>query len=362
MRILIANGRMGFRSGSEVHVRDLALALRRRGHEVQVFAGILREDDDVRTLRESGVRLTADLATLSEPDVIQGHQKPETSLVCARFPGTPAIQVCHDATNGRDAAGPGWMIQRRCAVDDYCRERVVRETGTTPASIDVLFNPVDLAHVPRRLSPAATPPRTAVLFHGARDTRRVVDLVREACAEAGITLDVLGPGTGKFEYDPGLALSRYDLVFGKARCALEAMASGAHVVLLGPQGLGPRPGPENFAELLRRNFGRSLLTLPLERASLARRIAELDPGITGKLTDLVRRECGSARLAETMEKIYAETAVMPTRRPWLKCRLTAAWALARLRFRQWRVARSEAGGSDGCAPTCRPRHGASGWP
>ena len=60
MRVLLANGRLGFRSGSEVHTRDLALALRGRGHDVSVFVGVLREDDDVRTLRSAGVLVTDD--------------------------------------------------------------------------------------------------------------------------------------------------------------------------------------------------------------------------------------------------------------------------------------------------------------
>ena len=260
MRVLLANGRLGFRSGSEVHTRDLALALHGRGHDVSVFVGVLREDDDVRTLRSAGVLVTDDLDALSAiPDVIQGHQLPETTLACLRFPRSPALQVCHDATNGRDAAGPSWMIQRRAAVDDYCRERVHRETGTPLSEIDVLFNPIDLSYFKERGLPPGTPPVKAVLFHGSKETGPVVETVAKACRRAGISLDVLGPGTGLFATDPASILSRYDLVFGKARCALEAMASGAHVILMGPQGLGPRPDLTNFEALLRRIFGLSRL-------------------------------------------------------------------------------------------------------
>ena len=176
MRVLLANGRLGFRSGSEVHTRDLALALHGRGHDVSVFVGVLREDDDVRTLRSAGVLVTDDLDALSAiPDVIQGHQLPETTLACLRFPRSPALQVCHDATNGRDAAGPSWMIQRRAAVDDYCRERVHRETGTPLSEIDVLFNPIDLSYFKERGLPPGTPPVKAVLFHGSKETGPVVE-------------------------------------------------------------------------------------------------------------------------------------------------------------------------------------------
>lgn len=343
MRILLANGRLGFRSGSEVHTRDLALALRARGHEVDVFAGVLREDDDVRAMRAAGVAVTDDIDGLREPpDVIQGHQLPETALACLRFPRSPALQVCHDATNGRDAAGPAWMIQRRAAVDEYCRERVRRETGAPLSEIKVLFNPIDLTYVKERESPPGTPPRNAVLFHGSKETVTAVETVLGACRSCGISLDVLGPGTGRFVTDPASVLSRYDLVFGKARCALEAMASGAHVILMGPQGLGPRPGKKDFEQLLRRNFGRSLLTEPLEEEALVRRIRELDGEESAELTRLVRRCCDSARLAEVMEEIYLRIAPIRTNRQGWHCLLYGWWARARLRWRRRRIGRGGA--------------------
>lgn len=343
MRILLANGRMGFRSGSEVHTRDLALALRARGHEVDVFVGVLREDEDVRTLRAAGIAVTDDPGALRhEPDVIQGHQLPETTLACLRFPRSPALQVCHDATNGRDAAAPAWMIQGRAAVDEYCRERVQRETGASLSEIEVLFNPIDPAYIKERESPPCTPPRNAVLFHGSKETATAVETVLRACRSCGISLDVLGPGTGRFVADPASVLSRYDLVFGKARCALEAMAGGAHVILTGPQGLGPRPERRNFEQLLRRNFGRSLLTEPLDEAALVRKIRELDEDESAELTRLVRRRCDSARLAEVMEGIYRRVSSVRTDRRGWRCLLYGWWARARLRWRRRRLDRSGA--------------------
>lgn len=341
MRVLLANGRLGFRSGSEVHTRDLALALRGRGHDVAVFVGVLREDDDVRTLRSAGVCVTDDLDTLkTTPEVIQGHQLPETTLACLHFPRSPALQVCHDATNGRDAAGPGWMIQRRAAVDEYCRERVRRETGTPLAEIDVLFNPIDLTYLKERGRPPGTPPVKAVLFHGSKETGPVVETVARACRRAGISLDVLGPGSGRFAADPASVLLRYDLVFGKARCALEAMASGAHVILMGPQGLGPRPDMRNFEALLRRNFGRSLLNETLDEDSLVRRIRELNETDSAELTGMVRQRCDSVKLAELMEGIYLQLAPIKTHRHGWRSLLCGLWAKARLRWRRRRLAQT----------------------
>ena len=59
-------------------------------------------------------------------------------------------------------------------------------------------------------------------------------------------------------------LAGYDVVFAKARCALEAMASGTAVVLCDTTGLGPMVTLSNVESLRHWNFGRRALHEPLE--------------------------------------------------------------------------------------------------
>jgi hypothetical protein len=61
----------------------------------------------------------------------------------------------------------------------------------------------------------------------------------EACARAGVTLEFCGGASGNPTAAPEALLGRYDLVFAKARCALEALAVGAAVVLCDPPRMGP---------------------------------------------------------------------------------------------------------------------------
>ena len=49
---------------------------------------------------------------------------------------------------------------------------------------------------------------------------------------------------------PEELLPKYDLVFAKARCALEAMATGCAVVLCDFAGLGSMVNPERFPEFV----------------------------------------------------------------------------------------------------------------
>lgn len=307
MRILIANVCIGGRTGSEVHTKDLALALQRRGHTCAIFVKRLREDLDVISLRAAGVVVTNSLKEIGwVPEVIHGHHLYQTVQACIAFPRTPAIQICHDATNRHDRAGSSMCIQKWGAVDAFCQERYIRETGLMSEDIPIVFNAVDIDLFSERPHPPPVPPHKAALFFSSRDTPLITKIILPVCERLGIKLDIIGPGTSGFVNNPEIFLSSYDLVFGKARCAIEAMASGAHVILCGPQGLGPQITPENFQELRRRNFGRSLLTLPLNQDKLEERINELNLNNTVALTKLIRSRNNSTELAILVEIIHQQ--------------------------------------------------------
>ena len=315
MRLLIANACLGGRTGSEVHTKDLALALQCRGHRCAVFVGYLREDDDVRSLRSAGVVVTDDLKDIPwVPEVIHGHHVRETVQACQAFPRIPAIQVCHDATHERDRAAKRSCVQQWGAVDGFCQERFARETGLKLTEIPVIFNPVDLKFIPERPLPPPSRPRRAALFFSSIHTPQTAESIANACGRVGISLDVIGPGTPGFVTNPGLKLPEYDLVFGKARCAIEAMASGAHIILCAPEGIGPRITPDNFLALRHRNFGRSLLEAPLSQARIEERIGELESSNTAALTKLIRTHNSTEALASLVEGIHLKLAKISPKR------------------------------------------------
>src|SRR4029079_8032843 len=98
-------------------------------------------------------------------------------------------------------------------------------------------------------------PRKALVFSNNANHWTHLNTVREACKRAGIELDVVGSGVNASETNPESLLSKYDLVFAKARCALEALAVGAAVILCDAAGSGPIVTTAELDRLRCGNFG-----------------------------------------------------------------------------------------------------------
>ena len=193
-------------------------------------------------------------------------------------------------------------IRRYLAVDRLRRERLVAENGIPPERVAILPNFVDLRRLPEAsLRPSR--PRRALLYSNRTDDASWVAAVRAACRRNGLAAPaVVGAAAGNAVDDPGRLFSEHDLVFARGRSALEAMATGATVVLCDVEGSGPRVTPVNFAELADLNFGVGALRLPHDGARLAAAIAGYDAEEAAAVARLVRQH-GSLELA--VERLLA---------------------------------------------------------
>ena len=97
MRILITNHTLANRAGTELYVRDVAIALLDRGHDVTAYSPEV--GDVALDLRAAGIRVTDNLGRLNEQfDIIHGQHHLETMTALLFLPGTPAIFFCHGST------------------------------------------------------------------------------------------------------------------------------------------------------------------------------------------------------------------------------------------------------------------------
>jgi hypothetical protein len=303
LRVLITNRTLASRTGTELYVRDLAAALLERGHTPVVYSPLLGEV--AREIRATTVPVTSDLATIAEPpDVIHGHHGPEMLAALLAFPGVPAVGVCHSWVGWPDVPLRFPRVLRYVAVDHTCRDRLCLEHGIPPERVHVALNAVDLARF--RAGPPRPPrPRRALVFSNAAGARGShLAPIREACAAEGIALEVAGAAAGRSLDRPEEALVAFDLVFAKAKAAIEAMAAGAAVVLCDAVGAGPMVTAAELGRLRALNFGMRALREPVTTSVLRREIARYDADDAAAVSRMIRATAGRDAMVDDLCALY----------------------------------------------------------
>jgi hypothetical protein len=299
--VLITNIVMWPPSGTVLFVRDLALELQRQGHIPTVFsstAGAVVDD-----LRAAGIEVTDSLrGSRATPDIIHAHHHAPTLVALRRWPTVPAIYVCHDHTSPYDRAPIHPSIRRYLGVSEVCMLRLTRD-GVPDQRVAFLANFVDTARFTPR-GPLPDRPRRALVFSNFAHDGSSLPAVAAACREAGLELDVVGAGVGRIVTQPEHLLGQYDIVFAKAKAAMEAMAVGTAVILCDFSGVGPMVTSGEFAKLRPLNFGFATLREPLRREPLLREIARYDAADAVRVRDAVRSSAGLIDAVRGMVGVY----------------------------------------------------------
>ena len=306
MRILLTNITLASQTGTEIVTRDLALGLKARGHAPLVFTpnpGIVSKQ-----MERGRVQVFERLEDIGDvPDIIHGHHLVETVSAMLHFPRTPAIFVCHDRLIWHDFPPVFEQARRFVAVDRNCLERLRFEAGVAQDKISLIFNAVDTSRfVPRTTLPQR--PRRALIFSNYARPGTHLEPIQAACQELGIALNVVGAGMGSDSEEPELILSNYDLVFAKARCALEAMAVGCAVILCDTGGLGGMVRRNEVATLREWNFGMRCLQQPASTGRVIREILAYDAADATAVSAYIRENACLDRALDRYISLYEEIA------------------------------------------------------
>ncbi|HEV3037708.1 MAG TPA: hypothetical protein VHA33_07985 [Candidatus Angelobacter sp.] len=303
MKILITNADLDIYAGTQVVVRDLALELRRQGHEPMAYSPRLGEV--AAELRSRGIEVTNSLDHLScVPDVIHGHHHRLVIEALLRFPAVPAVFACHAARGFTEAPVYFPRILRYVGVDDRCRKRLESVPEIPRQRIEVILNAVDIERF-RPRTPLSNKPKRAAIFSNNASRFTHLPAIRKLCREMRIELEILGRQSGRAFPNPEDFLPRYDLVFAKARCALEAMAVGCAVVLCDVAGAGPLVTTQNFDRLRPMNFGAGVLVNPVKVKHLRAEVERYDAADAAAVNQRVRSEAGINEAAQRWISLYA---------------------------------------------------------
>ncbi len=296
MRVLLTNTTLAHRTGAELYVAELAVALSGRGHLPVVYSPLL--GGLARELAAAGVPAVDDLAAIAEPpDLIHGQHHVETLTALLFFPGVPGLFVCHGFEPWEEAPLLFPRLLRHVAVDLPTAERLAA-AGVPPERIETVLNFVDLARF-RPRPPLPRRPGKALVFSNNAAEGSHLPTVRAACAGAGIELEVAGIASGRVAERPEELLPGYDLVFAKGRAAIEALAVGAAVVLCDAAGCGPMVTSGELDRLRPLNFGFRTFDQPLSAPAVSAQIARYDPADAALVSAMMRQ---TASLDEAVDR------------------------------------------------------------
>jgi UDP-3-O-[3-hydroxymyristoyl] glucosamine N-acyltransferase len=301
LKILITNIQLDHRTGTEIVVRDLELALRVRGHQVCVFTpspGIL--SDEIVANGGLVVKVIDDVPFV--PDVIHGHHATTATVAAIRFPLSPMVMVSHSKEHSIDFSPGIPSVYRYVAVDLNCRQRLLAE-NVPESSIALIPNAVDLDILVTRtlLQP---PVRRAAVFANSAATGGFLDHIRQACGHLGIELTEYGAGVGNTLTAPERELAQYDVVFAKARCAIEAMAAGCAVILVDAAGYGGIVTRGALDDILAWNAGDRCLQHQHDEHTIAIDLQRIDANDVALVSQAVREHCALTTVAAAYEAEY----------------------------------------------------------
>lgn len=309
MRILWTNHALDHPAGTENFTRSLTIELVRRGHAVEILCA--RAGGMAGQLRSEGIPVHTDPRALAGKfDLIHGQHFVETAVAMAALPGVPALFFCHGDPSGDWIEHPPVhpRVVRWLTTCDNLRHHLARVLNREASTIGVVTNPVDVEALPETAAPA-WPPQRAVVFHNTlTEDSPEWEHAKAVCQDRGMTLDGLGAGFGRRTSQPCDELAGVDLVFASGRCAMEAMAMGRAVVILGPGHSGGLAGPEDYPALVASNFTRTLRKFscadPMEWVESPVQTGEA----IARLSTMVREHHALPRVADQLEQFHREVA------------------------------------------------------
>ncbi|WP_394773706.1 hypothetical protein [Flavobacterium sp.] len=303
MNILITNITISEYTGTETYVKELAIELINRGNLVEIFALIM--GDLSQELIEKGINVTSNLKQLKLiPDIIHAHHNINTLKVINFFKFTPVVFFIHDRTSVFDHPLKHKNILKYVAVDYNCKERYFLENNFKEEDIEIVYNWVntDRFSLKKQINKQL---KKALVFSNYLNENNVYPQIKEACKELGVEVEIIGYSSGNICLQPEKILHKYDLVFAKAKAAIEAMATGAAVIVCDFRGLGGMVTTSNMKHFRDFNFGMKLMKNIPTKNNLIAEINKYNSGDTIKVSEYIIKESNFILAVSHLEEIYS---------------------------------------------------------
>jgi len=304
MNVLITNIWLVNQGGTEAYVRDLAIELQGRGHTVEVYSPQL--GPFAKEIESAGIHVCNAPSELKhKPQIIHAHQFIPCMEVASQFTNVPIIYFVHDYSFPGDSPPKLDQIGKYVAVDDLCLRKLVQDFHIEESRTAVIHNWVDTNRFRLRTQFSATAKRALVFSNYAHEGNYFKTL-KETCVASGIELDGLGNGFNNSISNPEDILSNYDIVFAKGKAAMEAMASGAAVIVCDFRGLGAMVNTDNFDFFRKYNFGMYTLDREITPEMIRTEINKYDTNVARRISEKIRKEADFQNTIDQLLRCYEE--------------------------------------------------------
>ncbi|MBK8500858.1 MAG: glycosyltransferase [Saprospiraceae bacterium] len=301
MKVLLTNIWLDEYAGTEVYIRDLSIELNKRGHQVEVYSPRLGKV--AQEISEAGIHICGRTEEIKEePDIIHGHQYLPTMDALSRFRNSPSIYFVHDRSYPGDTPPQIQRVNRYVAVDSICRQKIL-EHGIPESKVMTILNWVDTVRFYKKADISYSPARALVFSNNAKPDN-YFSIIVEACKKMNLQIDVIGRGFNNTISNPQDILVKYDIVFAKGKAAIEAMATGAAVIVCDFRGLGGLVLPDNYEYFRSNNFGMNTMQDKIEVEAICRQIAKYNAEQIELVTNRIRREADFVTYVDYLEETY----------------------------------------------------------
>jgi hypothetical protein len=298
VEIVVSTHHLGL-GGSESYLLTVAEQLQRLGHGVTVFAGSLGPGAEIGRARGLEIQNRED--ELPETcDVVFSNESVTAYKLAERYSTTPQVYALHAETLDLSVPPqlPG-LVQAVVVLHDRV-DRRAQALAHVPELVR-LRQPVDTERF--RPRGALRNPARRVLLLGNYVTAERRDLVLRACEAEGLECVQLG-ATSSVTVEPEHELCRADIVIGKGRAIVEAMACGRAAYVYDLYGGDGWVTPERYGLLAADNFGGQAEATATDLARLRRDLEAYSPEMGPANRDLAVANHSATRHAQELVTLF----------------------------------------------------------
>lgn len=290
--------------GVGTYLATVAEQLERMGHGVTIMTG---EVGEMAAIAESrGLRVVTEPGELPDGcDAVYAQDAPSAYALADRYREAPQAFCMHATDHDRWVVPQVPGVTSTTVVLHERAARFARSLGHAPEIIR-LRQPVDTQRFSPRGAIADFPRRALALGNYTSGNR--LELIREACSGAGIELVERGLQGGAFAVSPETEINDADIVVGKSRVIVEAMACGRAAYVCDHNGCDGWVTGDNYASLEADNFDGQAENRTVTAARLREDLLAYRPDMGPANRDLAVAHHGARLHAEALVEILARLA------------------------------------------------------